>query len=317
MAKKTKKINHTFYFPNQVGKITIELNKGNFIDFTSSELKDIGGLLRDMFYGIAVELPVNRKIIKKFLNDGLSIFPIIVQNKPINILENIGGILFMRGDYLNSIYIYKIALLKYFEGKDYNDILSLLEDYRATDNIYGLINTINSICYANSKIKNDIENSIKLSNHLYDFLCSQFNDNDEIIALKAAVADTIGTLYLVKDKIKSALYYLNIAQEFDHISLKKGYANPVSIRLTIYKIGEAYLKLGEKYFFDKEINKYIEKINEFLSKSIECFENIDVLKSPKISDGDFLNAELKEVLDLSTKGILKARSMLNILKGGT
>lgn len=319
MKKSRKSNKHTYHLPQNVGKLSINIKKGHFVNLTNNDLQRITSLFGNMLYGITTELPYIRRTILDFIEMSMEFLPIKVSNKSDKHLIDMAGAMFDKGDYVNSLFIYELVvskILKNNKSDNIKQLFSYLKDNK--DKIFELIALLNSISYINSKLKCNLEESKEVSLYLFDYLSNNFNESDfEVISLKAAVSDTIGSIYLNEEKvenIKQALKFLQIANSYDNIILESDYYDPISFRLTLYKLGEAYLKLGESFFYNEKVTDYHADIHQYLNEAISCFEGIDILKKPVIQEEDFISYELKEVLNLSAKGILKAKGMLMILK---
>jgi hypothetical protein len=315
--RKKKKRKHTYYLPNKIGKLTLSVDKGHFLNFTNNDIQKMFSIVGSIVYGLMVDLPASRRLLMEFLEQGLELLPVKVETKNENMLMYIAGLLFRKGDYKNALYLYELILSKILsETKDVKKYLNKI--WGKQDKLFEIIGLLNSIAYINAKLKTNINESMDVSIFLFDYLSDKFpDDNLDVISLKAAVSDTIGAIYLSKDtdeNLQKAIEYLKIAHKYDTVNLAANYADPVSIRLTVYKIGEAYLKLGENYFYNKNVSKYYDDIHNYLHEAIGYFESIDIIHEPEITDKDLICAELNEVLNLSAKGILKAKGMLLILK---
>jgi len=208
---------HHFEFPGQTGNITISLDNDSFADVKDDELYRIGYLARNFLYGLLIEGKEARNNSTNIFQSVLKDVAISINDKDINTLLKYSNSAFRDGDYKNALFISKLLLSKI------NQIIDskIANNHKKIDKeiIHLQISTLNFIGYIFSKLNKNIEYGIKLAN-IANKLLDQFDENEnETISLKAAVLDTLGALYILKNDWDKAIANLLSAYEYDMRSI--------------------------------------------------------------------------------------------------
>lgn len=292
---------HYFELPGKTGAFSIELENDCFPGFEEDELYNFGKMLSDFLYGLLIENPEMRdnylNIFKSILKD----IAIPIEDKDIDSLVRYSNLAFHEGDYKNSLFLSKLILSRINQIVD-NKIAN---NDRIIDKetIHLQISTLNFIGYLFSKIKKNVDYGLKLTT-IANTLLNEFDEkNDETIALRAAILDTLGALYILKKDWDSAIKNLFAAHEYDRLLISHGQIDEISFRLTCSNLGYALVQKCNCLIDDESGNVNIQEIEENLKKSKDLFMMVQVDKAPAVPEKHLKDLELLTSVKRMKKGL--------------
>ncbi|HOK41524.1 MAG TPA: hypothetical protein PLD27_10855 [bacterium] len=327
MQLRNKNLVHTFYFPGNTGKITYEIFKHNFNYLSESRAKRIFKLFNDLLYGTLVEKRKKQNQIIKALNRLSKKLKINLENKEEENLIELSRYHLYSADYLNSLNLYKVAIMRYLNSKKLNNISELIENINIKDEIDFIktISYLNSIAFTSSLVNKDSKEMMKILKQTLNFIDDKFSNLDlnkeedkslyiAIIALKTTMYQSMGLFYLYQNKFDEALENFLKSESINKELENNELVNPIEFRNIRYRIGEVYFKKAEILFHRKDIKDNINQIKELLHKSIEYLERVDILNKPYLGKEELEFLYLNITLDNAATLLLKAKCMLNILE---
>lgn len=271
MEKKKGSRSHHFEFPSATGRLSIELNNSSFSDIEDDELYKVGKILSSFLYGFLIE---NREVRGSYLNTFHSVLrdiTIFIEDRDLTSLLRFSSSKFKNGDYENSLFLSKLVLArinKVIDDKIAKNHLTIDKDI-----ILLQVSTLNFIGYLYSKLGRNIDHGLKLTS-LANTLLNEFDqEKKDTIALKSAIHDTIGTLYIFKENWNSAVDNLSTAYEYDKKLMALGHTDEIGIRLTYSNLGyaivrrcDSMLDSGKKKLNFHEIENELERAKQYLMK---------------------------------------------------
>ncbi len=308
MNKKEENRAHHFEFPGQTGSFAMELKNGCFLDVEDDELYTIGKTISSFLYGFLLENRDTRDSYINIFQSVLKDITIFIEDKNLNALLRFSQKAFHNGDYENSLFLSKLILAR---------INQIIDEKIANNNkrvdkeiIHLQISTLNFIGYLFSKLKKNIDYGLKLTN-IAKTLLNDFDQNDkETIALKSAIYDTLGGLYILKEDWDNAVNNLHSAHEYDKILMSRGQVDEIGFRLTYSNLGYAIVK-KYSHIIDKEKKKINpHEITENLEKARKLFMMVKVDKSPAVPEKHLKDLELLAAVSRMKEGL----SLLNEVK---
>jgi len=301
MEKKNGSRSHHFEFPGETGRLSIELNNGCFSNIEDDDLYAAGKVLSNFLYGFLIE---NRETRESYLNTFHSMLrdiTIFIEDKDIASLLRFSSRTFKDGDYENSLFLSKLILARIntvIDEKIASNRLTIDKEI-----IQLQISTLNFIGYLYSKLGRNIDHGLKLTN-LANTLLNEFNqEKKDTVALKAAIYDTLGALYIVKKEWDKAIGDLRSAHEYDKKLMSLGQIDEIGFRLTYSNLGYAIvhhcdtmLENGRKKLNFHEIEKELERARRFLMK-------VKVDRSPAVPEPLLKDLELAAALKRMKEGV--------------
>ena len=308
MEKAKGSRSHEFEFPGETGRFSIELDNSCFSDIEDDELYEVGKILSRFLYGFLIE---NRETRGSYINTFHSILrdiTIFIEDKDLSSLLRFSNRKFKNGDYENSLFLSKLVLSKInnvIDEKIASNHLTIDKDI-----IQLQISTLNFLGYLYSKLGRNIEHGLKLTN-LANTLLNEFDpEKKDTVALKSAIHDTLGVLYIAKEDWDSAVKNLTLAHEYDKKLSSLGQTDEIGFRLTYSNLGysivrrcEQMLEKGRKKLNFHEIEKDLEKAKRFLMK-------VKVDRQPAVPERLLKDRELTAALKRMKEGI----TLLNEVK---
>lgn len=301
MGEKGKKRVHNFEFPGNTGDLSIELEEGCFADIDSEELYRIGSIISGFLYGLFLE---NREVRESTLNIFHSILKdnsIFIEDKDLNALLRFSNRTFHNGDYKNSLFLSQLVLSRINQVID----RKLANNDRMIDKeiIHLQISTLNFIGYLFSKTSRNLEYGLKLAK-IANILLNEFDENnDETIALRAAIHDTLGALYIQKEDWDKAITYLLSAQDYDQSLLSRGSIDEIGFRLTCSNLGYAFVQKCRSLIENSEGKLQVPQIEEYLEKANRYFIMVQVDKPPPVPEKLLKDLELLSAIKRMKQGL--------------
>jgi hypothetical protein len=307
MKKNTNRA-HQFEFPGHTGRFSLELANNCFTDVEDDELYEVGKVLSSFLYGLLIE---NKEIRADYLNTFHSMLrdiTIFIEDKDLNDILRFSNRAFQNGDYENSLFLSKLVLARI------NQIIDekIANNSRTVDKeiIHLQIATLNFIGYLFSKLGKNIEYGVKLTK-LADTLLNEFDQNErETVALKAAISDTLGVLYILKEDWKKAINCLLKAQECDKKLMAQGQIDAIGFRLTYSNLGYAMVKKCASLLEDNNKKISIHEIEQDLDRAKQLLMKVKVDQSPPIPEKLLKDLELMAALKRMKEGL----ALLNEVK---
>jgi len=292
---------HYFELPGKTGAFSIELEKDCFPGIEEDELYNFGKMFSDFLYGLLIENPEMRNNYLNIFTSILKDIAIPIEDKDIDSLLRYSNLAFREGDYKNSLFLSKLILSRINQIVD--DKIANNDRLIGKETIHLQISTLNFIGYLFSKIKKNVDYGLKLTN-IANTLLNEFDEkNDETIALRAAILDTLGALYILKKDWDSAIKNLLAAHEFDRLLISHGQIDEISFRLTCSNLGYALVQKCSCLIDDETGNVNIHKIEENLKKSKAFFMMVQVDKAPAVPENHLKNLELLASIKRMKKGL--------------
>ena len=292
---------HYFELPGKTGAFSIELEKDCFPGLEEDELYNFGKMFSDFLYGLLIENPEMRNNYLNIFNSILKDIAIPIEDKDIDSLLRYSNLAFREGDYKNSLFLSKLILSRINQIVD--DKIANNDRLIGKETIHLQISTLNFIGYLFSKIKKNVDYGLKLTN-IANTLLNEFDEkNDETIALRAAILDTLGALYILKKDWDSAIKNLLAAHEFDRLLISHGQIDEISFRLTCSNLGYALVQKCSCLIDDEPGNVNIHEIEGNLKKSKDFFMMVQVDKAPAVPENHLKNLELLASIKRMKKGL--------------
>jgi len=303
MAKGTTKgsRSHRFEFPGETGRFYIELNNGCFPDIETDELYEVGRILSSFLYGFLIE---NGELRESYLNTFHSILrdiTIFIEDKDLTTLLRFASRQFKEGDFENSLFLSKLVLArinKVIDDKIARNSLTIDKEI-----IRLQISTLNFIGYLYSKLKRNLDYGLKLTN-LANSLLNEFDqDKKETIALKSAIHDTLGVLYILKERWDKAVSNLDSAHECDDKLLTLGQTDEIGLRLTNSNLGYALVRRCDSMLEDCKKKIDFHEIETELERAKRFFMKVRVDVKPVVPEDLLKDRELSCALKRMHEGI--------------
>jgi tetratricopeptide (TPR) repeat protein len=292
---------HRFEFPGETGEFFIELKNGCFPDIDTDELYEVGKILSSFLYGFLIE---TREVRESYLNTFHSILrdiTIFIEDKDLTTLLRFASMQFKEGDFENSLFISKLVLArinKIVDDKIAQNSLTIDKEI-----IRLQISTLNFIGYLYSKLHRNLDYGLKLTN-LANSLLNEFDqDNKETIALKSAIHDTLGVLYILKERWDKAVSNLDTAHEYDEKLRSLGQTDVIGLRLTNSNLGYAIVRRCDSMLADgsKKINFH--EIETELERAARFFMKVKVDVQPVVPEELLKDRELSYALKRMQEGV--------------
>jgi len=303
MAKGNREENrsHRFEFPGETGRFHIELNNGCFPDIETDELYEVGKILSSFLYGFLIE---NREVRGSYLNTFHSILrdiTIFIEDKDLTSLLRFASRQFKVGDFENSLFLSKLVLSrinKVIDDKIARNSLTIDKEI-----IQLQISTLNFIGYLYSKLKRNLDYGLKLTN-LANSLLNEFDqDKKETIALKSAIHDTLGVLYILKERWDKAVRNLDSAHEYDEKLITLGQTDEIGLRLTKSNLGYAIVRRCDSMLEDGSKKLNFHEIEKELERAKRFFMKVRVDVPPVVPEDLLKDRELSYALKRMQEGI--------------
>ena len=287
-GKPGKRVHH-FDFPGSTGHLSIGIENGSFPDIDDDELYRIGELLTDFIYGLALE---NGSVRESSLNIFTSIMKdtsLFLDDKNLKSLLRFANRMFRLGDYGNSLFLSQLGLARINEIIDEK----IEKNDRMVDKeiIQLQISTLNFIGYLFARMNRNIEYGIRLAT-IAGRLLDGFDRKDmDTMALRAALNDTLGLLYIQKEEWDNAIDRLRDAHKIDQALLSQGKVDEIGFRLTCSNLGHALVHSAHHLLMENngtdlhEIEKKVEKARHY-------FSMVHVEKPPPVPEKKLTDLEL-------------------------
>ena len=206
---------HYFELPGKTGVLSLELKNECFPGLSDDQLYQFGKLLSDFLYGLLLENPEMRDNSLNIFQSILKDAAISIEGKDIDSLLKYSNRAFRNGDYQNSLFLSQLILSRINQiiDKKIENNDRLIDK----DIIHLQISTLNFIGYLFSKLGENVDYGLKLTKIANTLLDEFDEDNDDTIALRTAILDTLGSLYIIKKDWKNAIISLNAAHECDRL----------------------------------------------------------------------------------------------------
>jgi tetratricopeptide (TPR) repeat protein len=237
------------------------------------------------------------KIFHSILKD-TSLF---IEDKDLNSLLRFSNRAFHNGDYQNSLFLSQLVLSRINQVID----KKIANDDKTIDKeiIHLQISTLNFIGYLFAKTGRKIEYGLKLAT-IANTLLNEFDENDdETIALRAAIHDTLGALHIQKKNWDNAIRYLDSAQEYDRSLLSRGQVDEIGFRLTCSNLGYALVQKSRSMLKNSDKAPNIHKIGETLKRAKRYFMMVQVEKPPPVPEKMLKDLELLAAIRRMKKGL--------------
>jgi len=292
---------HHFQFPGNTGMVTIHLTENCFWDIDNDEIYSAGKIISNFLYGLLLEKKEVRQSSLNLFHSIMKDTSLFIEDKDINTLLGFSNRAFHNGDYQNSLFLSQLILARInriIDKKIENDDRTIDKEI-----IHLQISTLNFIGYLFSKTGTNINYGIKLAT-IAKALLNEFDETkDEIVALRAAIYDTIGSLYIHKENWEKAIQYLLQAHEFDKSLLSREKVDTIGLRLTCSNLGYAMIrKCGARMEHNGE-KLNIHEIEETLKKAEQYLMMIRVDKPPQVPDRLLKNLELLSAIRRMKEGL--------------
>ena len=299
---------HHFEFPGETGRFSIELNNGCFSDVADDELYDVGKILSNFLYGFLIE---NTEVRGNYLNTFHSMLrdiTIFIEDKVLTSLLSFSSRKFKNGDYENSLFLSKLVLARInqvIDDKIAKNRLTIDKDI-----IQLQVSTLNFIGYLYSKLERNIDYGLKLTG-LANTLLDEFDqEKKDTIALKSAIHDTIGTLYIRKGMWDDAVDNLITAHEYDKRLTALGHIDEIGFRLTYSNLGYAIVRRCEAMLEDEKQRINFHELENELEKAKRFLLKVKVDISPVVPERLLKDRELSAALKRMKEGM----ALLNEVK---
>lgn len=301
MGAKEKPRFHHFEFPGETGSFSIELEQGCFSDVDNDELYRIGKILRNYLYGLLLEKKEIRDNYSNIFRSVLKDTGIFIEDKDLNALLRFSNKTFYEGDYKNSLFLSQLVLAhinQVIDKKIANNDKTIDKEI-----IHLQISTLNFMGYLFSKIKKNVDYGIKLTTIANTLLDAFDEESDDTLALRAAILDTLGALYILEENWESAIQELTLAHEYDRVLLARGRVDEIGFRLTCSNLGYALVQKCNQLVDGNGERINISEIEENLEKAKRLFMMIKVDKPPPVPENHLKNRELIEAMKRMKQGL--------------
>ena len=301
MGESPRQRYHHFNFPGHTGRISIALENSSFTDIEDEELYNIGNILTNFLYGLLLE---KRDIRESSINVFQSILKdssLLLEDKDLNALLRFSNRAFHNGDYQNSLFLSQLILSRINQVID----KKIANDDKTIDReiIHLQISTLNFIGYLFAKTGKNIDYGLKLTK-IANTLLNEFNEQeDETIALRAAIYDTLGALHIHKKNWDEAIRFLESAQDYDQSLLTHGEVDEIGFRLTCSNLGYAIVQKCRSLIGDSEKKLNIHQIEKSLDKAARYFMMVQVEKSPPVPENLLTDLELHAAVKRMKEGL--------------
>jgi tetratricopeptide (TPR) repeat protein len=292
---------HFFQFPGKTGMVSIQLAAHCFSDIDDDEIYSAGRILSNFIYGLFLEKREVRKSSLNLFHEIMKDTALFIEDKDINTLLGFSNRAFQNGDYQNSLFLSQLILTKInriIDKKIENDDRTIDKEI-----IQLQISTLNFIGYLFSKTGKNIEYGIKLAT-IAKALLNEFDETrDETIALRAAVFDTIGSLYIRQENWEEAIQYLVQAHELDKSLLSRAEIDTVGLRLTCSNLGYAMIRKCSARMEHNGEKLNIHEIEDTLKKAEQYLMMVRVDKPPQVPNKLLKNLELLSAIRRMKEGL--------------
>jgi len=270
--------------------VTIHLTDNCFSDIDNDEIYSVGKILSSFLYGIFLEKKEERQSSLNLFHTILKDTSLFIEDKDINTLLGFSNRAFQNGDYQNSLFLSQLILARInriIDKKIENDDRTIDKEI-----IHLQISTLNFIGYLFAKTGTNVNYGIKLATIAKALLNEFDKTKDETVALRAAIYDTIGSLYIDKENWEKAIQYLLQAHEFDKSLLSREKVDTIGLRLTCSNLGYAMIRKCSARMEHNGEKLNIHEIEETLKKAEQYLMMVRVDKPPQVPDKLLKNLEL-------------------------
>jgi hypothetical protein len=301
MGGHDKKRHHQFEFPGHTGRISISLCDSCFSDIDDDELYTMGSIVTNFLYGLLLEKRDIRESSLNIFHSILKDSSLFIEDKDLNSLLRFSNRAFHNGDYQNSLFLSQLILSRINQAID----KKIANDDKMIDKeiIHLQISTLNFIGYLFAKTGKNIDYGLKLTT-IANTLLNEFDENDdETIALRAAIYDTLGALHIQKRNWDDAIHYLESAQDYDRSLLSRGEVDEIGFRLTLSNLGYAIVQKCRTLIKDTEHKLDVRYIEENLQKAGHYFTMVQVDKHPVVPESLLTDLELLSAIKRMKRGL--------------
>ena len=281
--------------------VSIHLTENCFSDIDNEEIYTAGRIISSFLYGLFLEKKEVRKSSLNLFHTIMKDTSLFIEDKDIKTLLGFSNRAFLNGDYQNSLFLSQLILAKInriIDKKIENDDRTIDKEI-----IQLQISTLNFIGYLFAKTGNNIDYGIKLAT-IAKALLNEFDETrDEIIALRAAIYDTIGSLYIRKENWEKAIQYLLQAHEFDRSLLSREKIDTIGLRLTCSNLGYAMIRKCSSRLENNGEKLNIHEIEDTLKKAEQYLMMVRVDKPPQVPDNLLKNLELLSAIRRMKEGL--------------
>lgn len=292
---------HHFDFPGHTGRVSIGLEDSSFADIEDEELFKIGNILANFLYGLLLEKRDIRESSLSVFHSMLKDSSLLLEDKDLNALLRFSNRAFHKGDYQNSLFLSQLILSRINQVID----KKIANDDKTIDKeiIHLQISTLNFIGYLFAKTGKNIDYGLKLTK-IANTLLNEFNEKeDETIALRAAIYDTLGSLHIQKENWDEAIRFLELAQDYDQSLLARGEVDEIGFRLTCSNLGYAIVQKCLSMISDSRKKLNIPHIEKSLDKARHYFMMVQVEKPPPVPENFLTDLELHAAVKRMKEGL--------------
>ncbi len=292
---------HHFDFPGHTGRVSIELENSSFSDIEDDELSRIGNILANFLYGLLLEKRDVRESSLNIFHSILKDSSLLIEDKDLNALLRFSNRAFHNGDYQNSLFLSQLILSRINQVID----KKIANDDKTIDKeiIHLQISTLNFIGYLFAKTGKNIDYGLKLTT-IANTLLNEFNEkDDDTIALRAAIYDTLGALHIQKKNWDEAIRYLESAQDYDQSLLSRGEVDEIGFRLTCANLGYALVQKCRSLISESEKRLNIHNIEKNLEKARHYFMMVQVDRQPPVPENLLTDLELHAAVKCMKEGL--------------
>jgi hypothetical protein len=292
---------HHFDFPGHTGRVSIALEDSSFADIEDEELFKIGNILTNFLYGLLLEKRDIRESSISVFHSMLKDSSLLLEDKDLNALLRFSNRAFHNGDYQNSLFLSQLILSRINQVID----KKIANDDKTIDKeiIHLQISTLNFIGYLFAKTGKNIDYGLKLTK-IANTLLNEFNEKeDETIALRAAIYDTLGSLHIHKENWDEAIRFLESAQDYDQSLLSRGEADEIGFRLTCSNLGYAIVQKCRSMIRDSGQKLNVHHIEKSLDKARHYFMMVQVEKLPPVPENLLTDLELHAAVKRMKEGL--------------
>lgn len=292
---------HHFDFPGHTGRVSIALEDSSFADIEDEELFKIGNILANFLYGLLLEKRDIRESSLSVFHSMLKDSSLLLEDKDLNALLRFSNRAFHKGDYQNSLFLSQLILSRINQVID----KKIANDDKTIDKeiIHLQISTLNFIGYLFAKTGKNIDYGLKLTK-IANTLLNEFNEKeDETIALRAAIYDTLGSLHIQKENWDEAIRFLELAQDYDQSLLARGEVDEIGFRLTCSNLGYAIVQKCRSMISDSRQKLNIPHIEKSLDKARHYFMMVQVEKPPPVPENFLTDLELHAAVKRMKEGL--------------
>ena len=301
MGESQRQRYHHFDFPGHTGRISIALENSSFADIEDEELFNIGNILTNFLYGLLLEKRNIRESSINVFQSMLKDSSLLLEDKDLNALLRFSNRTFHNGDYQNSLFLSQLILSRINQVID----KKIANDDKTIDReiIHLQISTLNFIGYLFAKTGKNIDYGLKLTK-IANTLLNEFNEQeDETIALRAAIYDTLGALHIHKENWDDAIRFLESAHDYDQSLLAHGEVDEIGFRLTCSNLGYAVVQKCRSLIGDSKKKLNIHQIEKSLDKAAHYFMMVQVEKLPPVPENLLTDLELHAAVKRMKEGL--------------